>query len=316
MVVDNFLGSAAARAVREGIQQLDVAGCLRKGKIQHGARQDKKVDARTDRIGFLPRLEQILSGIGESKEEAAAAAKAGASTIPLPAVSAALRAYAKGVDGIRERLTAQPGLVERVQGGLDGCNLMCAVYPGGGAFYVKHRDALPYKAGRKVTVIYYLNAGWEEGHGGELRIWPSDAPETGPVLVQPLEDRLLLFVSSLEHEVLPAWRPRFALTTWMFNRKDTALEVFAEEIRERKASGKFDTQALLASIEAAESSDEGDGAGESSASSDDDDENGVSKSAAMSVMLMLMKRKQERAKAEAAARRAKQPGGDTLPEVG
>ena len=70
---------------------------------------------------------------------------------------------------------------------------------------------------------------------------------------------------------LGPWRPRFTLTTWMFDRKETAMEVFAEEMRERKASGKFDSQALLASIEAVESSDEDDGAGESSALSDDDE---------------------------------------------
>ena len=70
---------------------------------------------------------------------------------------------------------------------------------------------------------------------------------------------------------LSPWRPRFTLTTWMFDRKETAMEVFAEEMRERKASGKFDSQALLASIEAVESSDEDDGAGESSALSDDDE---------------------------------------------
>ena len=72
------------------------------------------------------------------------------------------------------QLSAQPRLVERVCGSLDDCTFMCACYPGGGARYVKHRDALPYKAGRKLTVIYYLNAHWRPGDGGELRIWPND----------------------------------------------------------------------------------------------------------------------------------------------
>ena len=89
-------------------------------------------------------------------------------------------------------------------------------------------------------VIYYLNAEWETSHGGELVLWPSDSAP--PVRVPPLADRLLLFVSSLEHEVLPAWRPRYALTTWMFNKRDTALELLAEDMRQRKASGKLDTK--------------------------------------------------------------------------
>ena len=72
----------------------------------------------------------------------------------------------------------------------------------------------------------------------------------------------MLFISSLEHEVLPAWRPRFALTTWMFNRRDTALEAWAEEMREKKASGKLNTKAILAAIEAdSSSSSEGEGSG-------------------------------------------------------
>ena len=65
--------------------------------------------------------------------------------------------------------------MERVGGVLDGCNIMCAVYPGGGARYVKHRDALPYKVGRKLTVIYYLNdhrslaAGGDDASGRRTR---------------------------------------------------------------------------------------------------------------------------------------------------
>ena len=138
---------------------------------------------------------------------------------------------------------------------MDGCNFMCATYPGGGARYVKHRDALPYKAGRKLTVIYYLNEQWEQGHGGELRIWPTDGSDE-TVTIEPLADRLLLFISSLEHEVLPAWRPRFALTTWLFNKRDTALELMAEEIRGKVKSGKLSTKELLEQIENATSSSE------------------------------------------------------------
>ena len=72
-------------------------------------------------------------------------------------------------------------------------------------------------------MIYYLNDEWEEGHGGELRLWPLPEEEAAAVVVAPRADRLVLFISSLEHEVLPAWRPRYALTTWMFNSRDTAL---------------------------------------------------------------------------------------------
>ena len=52
---------------------------------------------------------------------------------------------------LRERL-GTPSMRKLVNGPLEGCTFMCAVYPGGGARYVKHRDALPYSAGRKLTV--------------------------------------------------------------------------------------------------------------------------------------------------------------------
>ena len=364
VVVDNFLGDSAAAAIREGIQKLDHAGVLRKGKIQTGLQQDLKTEARTDRIGFLPPLDVLTAdpAVEAAKAAAKAAARAradaameaalkkaraakaeeeqdgdgdgdaakdassnkptakpaansggggssgaGTATVPGGLCSDALRAFAIGIDEMRAQLSAQPQLVEKVRGHLDGCNQMCAVYPGGGAFYVKHRDALPYKAGRKLTVIYYLNAGWQRDHGGELRIWPSD--DEAPVIVEPIADRLLLFISSLEHEVLPAWRPRYALTSWMFNKRDTALEAWAEEMRQKKASGKFNTAALLAAIEAGSDSSEGEEEESGSSSSEGGDEGGkgggkVDRGQAMSVMMMLMKRKQEKA-AAAAAEQAK-----------
>ena len=184
---------------------------------------------------------------------------------------------------------------------------MCAIYPGGGARYVKHRDALPYKAGRKLTVIYYLNGAWQPGHGGELDIWPRDAEHGPPERVAPLADRLVVFVSSLEHEVVPAWQPRLALTTWMFNRRDTALEVLAEDMRQRKASGKLNTQALLAALDA-DSSEDDDEQQEAPLSQkrgsggddddDDDDEGGggdrqLDRSTAMAVMMQLLARKKQ-----------------------
>ena len=395
------LDTARQMELEASIQQLDRAGALRRGKIQHGLRQDTKGDSRTDRIGFLPQIlseesaaeerakararqaakeradaamaaalgrarseasgdggsngsdsgggrrvekdetsdTDVPSDGGHKREEkdlaigrateratkaAASAAKAGTTTVPIELCSESLKAYSLGIDAIREALNEQSSLIETLQGSLDGCNLMCAVYPGAGAFYVKHRDALPYKAGRKLTVIYYLNEHWQPGHGGELRIWPRDgAPaslkhdisdagstdaEPPPVIVEPLADRLLLFISSLEHEVLPAWRPRYALTTWMYNRRDTALEAWAEEMREKKASGKLNTKAILAALDAdssSESDDNSDGKGGGDQIGNDENggrgKQGVRRESAMSVMLALLKRKQ--AKESAAMQR-------------
>ena len=260
-VVDGFLGAPAAAAVRSGIAGMDRAGRLRLGKLQHGTQQSTNDATRSDRIAFLQP----------------------------DGCAGALAAYVAAVDALRCRLTAVDALVERVGGELDGCNFMAATYPGGGTRYVKHRDALPYQAGRKLTVIYYVNAGWRPAHGGELRLWPEPEGAAPPVVLAPVADRLVCFISSLEHEVLPAWAPRFALTTWMFNRRDTALESLAEDLRQKKAAGRLNTQALLAALDADDSEEE-----------DEDEDEEMDAATAKKVMMMLMMRKKKR-EAEAQA---------------
>ena len=63
------------------------------------------------------------------------------------------------------------------------------------------------------TVILYANEGWEPAHGGCLRMYEG---EDSYVDIQPLGGRILVFMSMLQHEVLPAYAQRFALTLWMW----------------------------------------------------------------------------------------------------
>ena len=312
-IIDGFLGAAAAAAIRDGVVTMERTGRLRVGKLQHGLTQTSDQTSRSDRIAFLPK-----GGEG---------------------CSDALCRYTELAEDIRERLSSHEELVKLVGGVFDGCNFMCSSYPGGGARYVKHRDALPYKAGRKLTAIYYLNSQWRTADGGELQLWPEDAP---PVRVAPRADRLVIFISSLWHEVLPAWggrcappllpahrsrwrgstrarvltltsaaltpcgradgRCRYALTTWMFNRRDTALEALAEDMRQKKAAGKMDTKALLAALDADSDFDDDDDDDD-----DDSDEDGygdgkaVTSKAAMGVLMKIMQQKKA-----AAARKKKE----------
>ena len=74
----------------------------------------------------------------------------------------------------------------------------------------------------------------------------------------PIADRLVAFVASLEHEVLPSWRERYAITTWMYNRRDQKLEALAEGLREKKRCGRFDAGALLRELDDDSSDDSGD----------------------------------------------------------
>ena len=87
------------------------------------------------------------------------------------------------------------------------------IYPAG-AFYKRHLDQFKSDDHRKLSVICYLNKDWSEDDGGQLRIY---RPE-GSLDVLPVAGRLVCFRSdALEHEVLPARRPRLSLTGWMLD---------------------------------------------------------------------------------------------------
>ena len=87
---------------------------------------------------------------------------------------------------------------------------MVAVYPGGRARYMRHVDN-PDGNGRLLTCLYYLNLGWVEGDGGELRLWREEG-DVYTATIPPLLDRCVLFWSDgrVPHEVLPqtqnGWR--------------------------------------------------------------------------------------------------------------
>jgi [Skp1-protein]-hydroxyproline N-acetylglucosaminyltransferase len=102
--------------------------------------------------------------------------------------------------------------------------------PGDGARFVKHTDtyATAHVKGRSnagsggaqlirlVTCVYYLNPDWVPDHGGYLRVFTKDSPQqhwdAAPVL-----DTLVVFRSTdVEHEVLPTFHERMALTVWYY----------------------------------------------------------------------------------------------------
>lgn len=87
------------------------------------------------------------------------------------------------------------------------------VYPVG-SFYKRHLDQFKKDDHRKLSIICYLNEGWKEEHGGQLRIYLPG----GPTDVLPVAGRLVCFRSDkLEHEVLPATRERLSLTGWILD---------------------------------------------------------------------------------------------------
>ena len=90
-----------------------------------------------------------------------------------------------------------------------------AVYPEGG-FYKAHLDRHRGSLERVVTVILYLNADWQPGDGGELKIWTQPGDKEGAFeLVEPRMGTLVCFLAGDHwHEVLPAMKTRASITGW------------------------------------------------------------------------------------------------------
>lgn len=94
-----------------------------------------------------------------------------------------------------------------------------AWYPGDGAGYARHTDAMPDDRvdsdQRKLTVILYCNRDWIPANGGALRLWLPECEGGRTVDVEPISGRLLIFLSGcMMHEVLPSYRNRCAITSW------------------------------------------------------------------------------------------------------
>ncbi|KAG6972440.1 hypothetical protein JG688_00003992 [Phytophthora aleatoria] len=85
---------------------------------------------------------------------------------------------------------------------------------GRGACFPMHFDTYG-DDGKCVTAVLYLNEEWKQGDGGEIVLYPFP---NSRVVVQPRFGELVLFSSQqMLHRVMPANKPRYALTTWMYH---------------------------------------------------------------------------------------------------
>ncbi|WP_375754560.1 2OG-Fe(II) oxygenase [Corallococcus exercitus] len=181
-VRDGFLGEAQARAVRAAALARVEAGTLKPAGIRRGADHSLDTSVRGDHIEWV-----------------------------LPGAAPELEALWHRFQALGEAVSSGAYL------GLGRFDVQLACYPGGGAHYARHRDAFPGQSNRRLTAIWYANAGWKPEDGGLLRLFPEDAG--APVEVAPVLDRLVVFLSErLEHEVLPSHASRLALTAWFYSR--------------------------------------------------------------------------------------------------
>ena len=155
-------------------------------------------------------------------------------------LSSGLRA---GLEGLRRLFVEglHPALVGTREGQLPPTfpreELQFACYSHDG-FYRPHRDREESRrdapGGRDVvvsrthTAIYYSNARHQQADGGELRLWPAKGTTHEAVDIEPLADRLVVFESSLVHEVRAyhGSTPRCAFTQW-FSALDEAIPLDA-----------------------------------------------------------------------------------------
>jgi SM-20-related protein len=81
-----------------------------------------------------------------------------------------------------------------------------------GSFYKRHSDRHARGSARRVSSVFYLNPNWKETEGGELVIYDGNGESS---IIKPELGTLVLFLSELEHEVLPTHRERKSITGWM-----------------------------------------------------------------------------------------------------
>ncbi len=81
-----------------------------------------------------------------------------------------------------------------------------------GAFYKKHLDQFKTDNRRAFSMIMYLNKGWSDNNGGELKVYH----EAGIQIISPENQKCVFFKSDeLEHEVLITNVSRMSITGWL-----------------------------------------------------------------------------------------------------
>ncbi|KAA2285877.1 2OG-Fe(II) oxygenase [Arenimonas fontis] len=125
-----------------------------------------------------------------------------------PACGPAAGELLSALDGLR------PALNRRLLLGLEAVEAHFARYPPG-AGYARHVDRFAGDDTRVLSLVLYLNEDWPEEAGGQLRL---HLP-AGPVDIGPRLGTMTVFLAGeVEHEVLPATRPRLSVAAWFRRR--------------------------------------------------------------------------------------------------
>ncbi|MHB9798133.1 2OG-Fe(II) oxygenase [Pseudomonas sp. MT3] len=183
-VQDAFLPASLTAALAAECRACDVAGTLAAAAIGHGDGLAVREGVRGDRTQWIE-----------------------------PGRSEACDRYLAVLDALRRQINRSLFL------GLEDFEGHFALYPPG-AFYQKHLDRFRDDDRRTVSVVLYLNPGWQEEQGGALRMY---LPGEQTLDLAPFGGRLAVFLSGdFPHEVLPASHDRLSLTGWFRRRGDSS----------------------------------------------------------------------------------------------
>ncbi|MBI1185605.1 oxidoreductase [bacterium] len=178
VVVDDFLNSETARLLRNEIDAKDAENELRRAGIGKDFQFQKNLSQRGDFIAWIEKQE----------------------------VSNETELF------INRMETAMKLLNRNLFLGLKDFETHFTHYPPG-TFYKRHADRFHENAHRVLSFVCYLNQGWLPEDGGQLLVYNND--ET--TVVEPIEGRLIIFQSQLEHEVLLTTKSRYSITGWMLD---------------------------------------------------------------------------------------------------
>jgi hypothetical protein len=229
-VFDNFLGQSAAEGIRTAAMDIAARGLMRRARMGKDGTQWADARARGDSMIWVNDLAAMLEGLQADRTCAGAPDIDGVSENAMAdgrcaqEAAAAIEEIGRAVD----KLKAAGEEICCAIGGQFECSKMTfqLAHYSDGARYVRHSDVGPQTADRRLTCIYYLNPNWQRQDGGELRLYlPSGSGRAGsgkvqyfdPCDVAPRMDRLIIFRSEIEHEVLPSMASRLALSGWIYS---------------------------------------------------------------------------------------------------
>jgi SM-20-related protein len=191
VVCDHFLSDTEALALRDEGMRRCAAGEFHRAGVGRSAAQTVRDDIRGDEVRWLdPQV--------RSKAE---------------------QPYWTRIETLQAALNRELFL------GIREGEFHYAHYPAG-AFYQRHLDRFRDDDKRVISAVCYLNADWNDTHGGHLRFWPdANTPiqplerhdEHGRYLdILPALGRLILFrADRFWHAVQPATQERWSVTGWM-----------------------------------------------------------------------------------------------------